>query len=137
MRVIVDSHELVASAQSEILHQGRFAWRDVSEGESTLKNRKKCVSPALVGPCNKTGNRSTLMARTMLLKFEVIDNVSMKFGSSRGGQGPYLIQNPSTEHASDSAMCDSGGGFFSSPRGGSIAHDVSELYMNPLHEGSS
>ena len=93
--------------------------------------------PALVGPCSSTGNRSTLMARTMLRKFAAIESVRMKFGSSRGDWGPNLIQKPSTKHASAAAMWGGGGGLFSSPRGGSMAQEVSVLYMNPLQEGSS
>ncbi len=93
--------------------------------------------PALVGPCKSTGNRSTLMARTMFFKLAAIESVKIKCGSSRGGSGPNLIQKPSTEQASDAVSWGGGGGLFSSPRGGSIAHDVSVLYMNPLHDGSS
>ena len=124
------------------MRSARYFTRDVFPERENIGKKKKMAgraddTPALVGPCKRTGNRSTLIARTIFFKLMIIEPVRINLGSSSGGCGPYLIQKPSTKHASAAAMWGGGGGLFSSPRGGSMAQEVSVLYMNPLQEGSS
>jgi hypothetical protein len=101
--VVVDSDKFVPGAECKILHERRF-----SCVKTLAKRREKTVrradnTPALVGPCNRTGKRSTLIARTIFFKLVIIEPVRINLVSSSGGCGPNLIQNPSTKQASDAA----------------------------------